>query len=79
MYTVEPNNARQLVEIAARDIEKLLSNRSKALVVSLNCIYSFYYSILLIYYLSFMLYLEVFFSMLFYLRNCVHLIYVHKR
>ncbi|KAM5302610.1 voltage-dependent calcium channel subunit alpha-2/delta-1 isoform 3-T3 [Glossophaga mutica] len=31
-YTVEPNNARQLVEIAARDIEKLLSNRSKALV-----------------------------------------------
>lgn len=32
MYTVEPNNARQLVEIAARDIEKLLSNRSKALV-----------------------------------------------
>uniref|UniRef100_A0A8C0SZQ7 CA2D1 protein n=2 Tax=Canis lupus familiaris TaxID=9615 RepID=A0A8C0SZQ7_CANLF len=33
LYTVEPNNARQLVEIAARDIEKLLSNRSKALVV----------------------------------------------
>ncbi|KAH0518342.1 Voltage-dependent calcium channel subunit alpha-2/delta-1 [Microtus ochrogaster] len=33
MYTVEPNNARQLVEIAARDIEKLLSNRSKALVI----------------------------------------------
>ncbi|XP_037692456.1 voltage-dependent calcium channel subunit alpha-2/delta-1 isoform X4 [Choloepus didactylus] len=32
LYTVEPNNARQLVEIAARDIEKLLSNRSKALV-----------------------------------------------
>ncbi|XP_013365963.1 PREDICTED: voltage-dependent calcium channel subunit alpha-2/delta-1 isoform X2 [Chinchilla lanigera] len=31
LYTVEPNNARQLVEIAARDIEKLLSNRSKAL------------------------------------------------
>lgn len=37
MYTVEPNNARQLVEIAARDIEKLLSNRSKALVVSSAC------------------------------------------
>uniref|UniRef100_A0A2K5RFW4 Calcium voltage-gated channel auxiliary subunit alpha2delta 1 n=1 Tax=Cebus imitator TaxID=2715852 RepID=A0A2K5RFW4_CEBIM len=34
LYTVEPNNARQLVEIAARDIEKLLSNRSKALVVT---------------------------------------------
>ncbi|TKC53621.1 hypothetical protein EI555_015454 [Monodon monoceros] len=33
LYTVEPNNARQLVEIAARDIEKLLSNRSKALVL----------------------------------------------
>uniref|UniRef100_A0A8C8SHQ3 Uncharacterized protein n=1 Tax=Pelusios castaneus TaxID=367368 RepID=A0A8C8SHQ3_9SAUR len=33
LYTVEVNNARQLVEIAARDIEKLLSNRSKALVV----------------------------------------------
>uniref|UniRef100_A0A8C5NMV4 Calcium voltage-gated channel auxiliary subunit alpha2delta 1 n=1 Tax=Junco hyemalis TaxID=40217 RepID=A0A8C5NMV4_JUNHY len=32
MYTVEANNPRQLVEIAARDIEKLLSNRSKALV-----------------------------------------------
>ncbi|XP_019365048.1 PREDICTED: voltage-dependent calcium channel subunit alpha-2/delta-1 isoform X4 [Gavialis gangeticus] len=32
LYTVEANNARQLVEIAARDIEKLLSNRSKALV-----------------------------------------------
>ncbi|XP_051817590.1 voltage-dependent calcium channel subunit alpha-2/delta-1 isoform X3 [Antechinus flavipes] len=32
LYTVEPNNARQLVEIAARDIEKLLSNRSEALV-----------------------------------------------
>lgn len=32
LYTVGPNNARQLVEIAARDIEKLLSNRSKALV-----------------------------------------------
>ncbi|XP_067420655.1 voltage-dependent calcium channel subunit alpha-2/delta-1 isoform X8 [Emydura macquarii macquarii] len=32
LYTVEVNNARQLVEIAARDIEKLLSNRSKALV-----------------------------------------------
>ncbi|KFO37550.1 Voltage-dependent calcium channel subunit alpha-2/delta-1 [Fukomys damarensis] len=31
LYTVEPNNARQLVEIAAREIEKLLSNRSKAL------------------------------------------------
>ncbi|XP_055276616.1 voltage-dependent calcium channel subunit alpha-2/delta-1 isoform X9 [Moschus berezovskii] len=36
LYTVEPNNARQLVEIAARDIEKLLSNRSKALVVKLS-------------------------------------------
>lgn len=36
MYTVEANNPRQLVEIAARDIEKLLSNRSKALVVSTN-------------------------------------------
>uniref|UniRef100_A0A803YN89 Uncharacterized protein n=1 Tax=Meleagris gallopavo TaxID=9103 RepID=A0A803YN89_MELGA len=33
LYTVEANNPRQLVEIAARDIEKLLSNRSKALVV----------------------------------------------
>ncbi|XP_054980113.1 voltage-dependent calcium channel subunit alpha-2/delta-1 isoform X1 [Sorex araneus] len=32
LYTVEPNNARQLVEIAAREIENLLSNRSKALV-----------------------------------------------
>ncbi|KFV42307.1 Voltage-dependent calcium channel subunit alpha-2/delta-1, partial [Gavia stellata] len=32
LYTVEANNPRQLVEIAARDIEKLLSNRSKALV-----------------------------------------------
>ncbi|XP_069084789.1 voltage-dependent calcium channel subunit alpha-2/delta-1 isoform X4 [Pleurodeles waltl] len=32
LYKVEPNNAQQLVEIAARDIEKLLSNRSKALV-----------------------------------------------
>lgn len=36
LYTVEANNPRQLVEIAARDIEKLLSNRSKALVVSTN-------------------------------------------
>jgi len=36
LYTVEANNPRQLVEIAARDIEKLLSNRSKALVVSIN-------------------------------------------
>ncbi|KAM8770959.1 voltage-dependent calcium channel subunit alpha-2/delta-1 isoform 4-T4 [Rhynchonycteris naso] len=32
LYTVEANNARYLVEVAARDIEKLLSNRSKALV-----------------------------------------------
>ncbi|KAF4793947.1 hypothetical protein TURU_107474 [Turdus rufiventris] len=32
LYTVEANNPRQLVELAARDIEKLLSNRSKALV-----------------------------------------------
>ncbi|XP_066094249.1 voltage-dependent calcium channel subunit alpha-2/delta-1 isoform X10 [Saccopteryx bilineata] len=32
LYTVEANNARYLVGIAARDIEKLLSNRSKALV-----------------------------------------------
>nr|XP_006117204.2 voltage-dependent calcium channel subunit alpha-2/delta-1 isoform X4 [Pelodiscus sinensis] len=32
LYTVEANNARDLVEFAARDIEKLLSNRSKALV-----------------------------------------------
>ncbi|XP_069483906.1 voltage-dependent calcium channel subunit alpha-2/delta-1 isoform X3 [Ambystoma mexicanum] len=32
LFTVEPNNAQQLVEIAARDTEKLLSNRSKALV-----------------------------------------------
>uniref|UniRef100_A0A8C3RCX9 Calcium voltage-gated channel auxiliary subunit alpha2delta 1 n=1 Tax=Cyanoderma ruficeps TaxID=181631 RepID=A0A8C3RCX9_9PASS len=32
LYTVQANNPRQLVEIAARDIEKLLSNRSKALV-----------------------------------------------
>ncbi|KAF5927857.1 hypothetical protein HPG69_000764 [Diceros bicornis minor] len=38
LYTVEPNNARQLVEIAARDIEKLLSNRSKALVVRIDAI-----------------------------------------
>lgn len=36
LYTVQANNPRQLVEIAARDIEKLLSNRSKALVVSTN-------------------------------------------
>uniref|UniRef100_A0A8C5SZ83 Uncharacterized protein n=1 Tax=Laticauda laticaudata TaxID=8630 RepID=A0A8C5SZ83_LATLA len=34
LYTVEANNARQLVESAAQDIEKLLSNRSTALVVS---------------------------------------------
>uniref|UniRef100_A0A670YPY3 Calcium voltage-gated channel auxiliary subunit alpha2delta 1 n=1 Tax=Pseudonaja textilis TaxID=8673 RepID=A0A670YPY3_PSETE len=33
LYTVEANNARQLVESAAQDIEKLLSNRSTALVV----------------------------------------------
>lgn len=39
LYTVEANNARQLVEIAARDIEKLLSNRSKALVVSADWIF----------------------------------------
>lgn len=45
MYTVEANNPRQLVEIAARDIEKLLSNRSKALVVSTNGL-SFLFSIL---------------------------------
>uniref|UniRef100_A0A670YCU8 Calcium voltage-gated channel auxiliary subunit alpha2delta 1 n=1 Tax=Pseudonaja textilis TaxID=8673 RepID=A0A670YCU8_PSETE len=32
LYTVEANNARQLVESAAQDIEKLLSNRSTALV-----------------------------------------------
>ncbi|NWX25327.1 CA2D1 protein, partial [Notiomystis cincta] len=32
LYNVKANNPRQLVEIAARDIEKLLSNRSKALV-----------------------------------------------
>ncbi|XP_053108701.1 voltage-dependent calcium channel subunit alpha-2/delta-1 isoform X3 [Hemicordylus capensis] len=32
LYTVEANNARQLVESAARDIEKLLSNRSTALI-----------------------------------------------
>ncbi|KAM7182052.1 voltage-dependent calcium channel subunit alpha-2/delta-1 isoform 1-T1 [Macrochelys suwanniensis] len=32
LYTVEANKARELVEFAARDIEKLLSNRSKALV-----------------------------------------------
>ncbi|XP_074873500.1 voltage-dependent calcium channel subunit alpha-2/delta-1 isoform X1 [Carettochelys insculpta] len=31
-YTVEANNARELVEVAAGDIEKLLRNRSKALV-----------------------------------------------
>lgn len=31
---MEANNAARLVEVAARDIEKLLSNRSKALVVS---------------------------------------------
>lgn len=44
LYTVEANNPRQLVEIAARDIEKLLSNRSKALVVSTNGL-SFLFSI----------------------------------
>uniref|UniRef100_A0A8D0GEL0 CA2D1 protein n=1 Tax=Sphenodon punctatus TaxID=8508 RepID=A0A8D0GEL0_SPHPU len=33
LYRVEANNARQLVEIAAVNIEKLLSKRSKALVV----------------------------------------------
>ncbi|PKU42482.1 voltage-dependent calcium channel subunit alpha-2 delta- hypothetical protein [Limosa lapponica baueri] len=38
LYTVEANNPRQLVEIAARDIEKLLSNRSKALVASIKFI-----------------------------------------
>ncbi|XP_075201335.1 voltage-dependent calcium channel subunit alpha-2/delta-1 isoform X4 [Anomaloglossus baeobatrachus] len=32
LYTVESNNARQLVESAATNIEKLLRNRSKALV-----------------------------------------------
>ncbi|KAM3926281.1 voltage-dependent calcium channel subunit alpha-2/delta-1 isoform 1-T1 [Leptodactylus fuscus] len=32
LYTVEANNARQLVESAATNIEKLLRNRSKALV-----------------------------------------------
>ncbi|XP_053321026.1 voltage-dependent calcium channel subunit alpha-2/delta-1 isoform X3 [Spea bombifrons] len=32
LYTVEANNARQLVESAATNIEKLLMNRSKALV-----------------------------------------------
>ncbi|XP_056429393.1 voltage-dependent calcium channel subunit alpha-2/delta-1 isoform X9 [Hyla sarda] len=32
LYTVEANNARQLVENAATNIEKLLRNRSKALV-----------------------------------------------
>ncbi|XP_068132280.1 voltage-dependent calcium channel subunit alpha-2/delta-1 isoform X3 [Hyperolius riggenbachi] len=32
LYTVEANNARQLVESAANNIEKLLGNRSKALV-----------------------------------------------
>ncbi|KAM5169931.1 voltage-dependent calcium channel subunit alpha-2/delta-1 isoform 2-T2 [Mantella aurantiaca] len=32
LYTVEANNARQLVESAATNIEKLLGNRSKALV-----------------------------------------------
>ncbi|KAF7246590.1 Craniofacial development protein 2 [Varanus komodoensis] len=40
LYTVEANNARQLVESAAREIEKLLSNRSTALVVPgklINC------------------------------------------
>jgi hypothetical protein len=41
---VEPNNARQLVEIAARDIEKLLSNRSKALVVSFSGVCSLHHS-----------------------------------
>lgn len=45
LYTVEANNPRQLVEIAARDIEKLLSNRSKALVVSTKGL-SFLFSIL---------------------------------
>lgn len=32
LYTVEPNNALQLVENASRDIEKLLCNRYKATV-----------------------------------------------
>lgn len=32
LYTVEPNNALQLVENASRDIEQLLCNRSKAMV-----------------------------------------------
>lgn len=45
LYTVEANNPRQLVELAARDIEKLLSNRSKALVVSTEGL-SFLFSIL---------------------------------
>uniref|UniRef100_A0A8C3TGM7 Voltage-dependent calcium channel subunit alpha-2/delta-1 n=1 Tax=Chelydra serpentina TaxID=8475 RepID=A0A8C3TGM7_CHESE len=47
LYTVEANKARELVEFAARDIEKLLSNRSKALVVSTNWISLFYLFLIL--------------------------------
>ncbi|MBN3273032.1 CA2D1 protein, partial [Polyodon spathula] len=36
-YTVEMNNAQQLVESAAWNIEKLLLNRSMALEVSTEC------------------------------------------
>lgn len=64
MYTVEPNNARQLVEIAARDIEKLLSNRSKALVVSSACALSRPF-LLTVCYLRFLLGWSILFGLLF--------------
>lgn len=71
LYTVEANNPRQLVEIAARDIEKLLSNRSKALVVSTNGL-DFLFSIKkkkIIYYWN-MLLLVFFFCCLHTYRQC---------
>lgn len=62
---MEPNNARQLVEIAARDIEKLLSNRSKALVVSSACAFSLGHSPLTMCYLRFLLGWSILFGLLF--------------
>lgn len=46
LYTVEANNARQLVESAATNIEKLLRNRSKALEVSDAFSYKFQCSLI---------------------------------
>ncbi|KAG9489960.1 hypothetical protein GDO78_005723 [Eleutherodactylus coqui] len=46
LYTVEANNARQLVESAATNIEKLLRDRNKALVLLIlaACINQFPFS-----------------------------------